>query len=84
MVSSDAYLERIGYSGVTDPNSDTLRVLHRAHMFTVPFEIERWSAYGTGFYNELVIVDLIAELESVGLAEEANTLRGFWERKVTT
>jgi hypothetical protein len=38
MVSADAYLERIGYSGVTDPNSDTLRALHRAHLFTVPFE----------------------------------------------
>lgn len=23
-------------------------------MFTVPMEIERWSAYDTGFYNELV------------------------------
>jgi len=51
-------------------------------MFTVPFEIERWSAYGTGFYNELVIVDLIAELEAVGSSEEATTLLGFWERKV--
>jgi hypothetical protein len=51
-------------------------------MFTVPFEIERWSAYGTGFYNELVIVDLIADLEAAGLRAEANTLRDFWERKV--
>jgi hypothetical protein len=51
-------------------------------MFTVPMEIERWSAYGTGFYNELVIVDLIAELAAAGMKEEADTLRGFWERKV--
>ncbi|HEX5222961.1 MAG TPA: DUF5695 domain-containing protein [Verrucomicrobiae bacterium] len=51
-------------------------------MFTVPFEIERWSAYGTGFYNELVIVDLIAELDATGMTDEANTLRGLWERKV--
>ena len=51
-------------------------------MFTVPFEIERWSAYGTGFYNELVIVDLIGELAAAGMVDEANTLRGFWERKV--
>jgi len=51
-------------------------------MFTVPFEIERWSAYGTGFYNELVIVDLIDELEAAGMTDEASTLRGFWERKV--
>lgn len=51
-------------------------------MFTVPLEIERWSANGTGFYNELVIVDVIAELAAAGMVEEANTLRGFWERKV--
>ena len=65
----------------------TREYLQRAYgtaraMFTVPFEIERWSAYGTGFYNELVIVDLIAELNANGMTDEANTLRGFWERKV--
>jgi hypothetical protein len=47
-------------------------------------EIERWSAYRTGFYNELVIVDLIAELEDAGMKAEADTLRGYWERKVNT
>jgi len=51
-------------------------------MYTVPMQIEKWSAYGTGFYNELVIVDLIRELEAAGLKAEADTLRGHWERKV--
>ncbi len=51
-------------------------------MFTVPMEIEKWSAYGTGFYNELVIVDLIDELQAAGMTAEADTLRGYWERKV--
>ncbi len=51
-------------------------------MFTVPWEIERWSAYETGFYNELVIVDLIRELERAGLRAEADRLREHWERKV--
>ncbi len=51
-------------------------------MYTVPMQIERWSAYGTGFYNELVIVDLMAELEAAGMKAEADTLRGHWERKV--
>lgn len=66
------------------PASEYLqRAYGTAHaMFTVPFEIERWSAYGTGFYNELVIVDLIADLEAAGLSAEAKTLRDFWERKV--
>ena len=38
MVSPDAYLKRMGYAGVTNPNAETLRALHRAHLFTVPFE----------------------------------------------
>lgn len=51
--------------------------------FTIPNEVwDGWSPYGTGFYNELVIVDLIAELETSGMNEEAGTLRKFWERKV--
>jgi N-hydroxyarylamine O-acetyltransferase len=33
-----AYLARIGFSGSTDPNPDTLRRLHLAHLYTVPFE----------------------------------------------
>ncbi len=33
-----AYLDRIGYSGPTDPCPETLRALHLAHLFAVPFE----------------------------------------------
>jgi Family of unknown function (DUF5695) len=52
-------------------------------MFTVPHEVWKgWSAYGTGFYNELVIVDLIHALQANGLDREAETLRQFWVRKV--
>jgi len=32
------YLERIGYAGRTEPTLTTLRALHRAHAYTVPFE----------------------------------------------
>ena len=32
------YLERIGYTGPTEPTAETLRELHRAHLLTVPFE----------------------------------------------
>lgn len=38
MVNLPAYLERIGYTGSTEPTPKTLRNLHRAHLFTVPFE----------------------------------------------
>ena len=51
-------------------------------MFTVPLEVAHWSAYETGFYNELVIVDLIDELQRAGLTAEAAQLREHWERKV--
>ncbi len=51
-------------------------------LFTVPYEVERWSAYRTGFYNELVIVDLIEDLAAAGMTAEAESLRKYWERKV--
>jgi hypothetical protein len=52
-------------------------------MFTIPHEIwSDWSAYGTGFYNEVVIPDVVNELEIAGMTAEADRLRGFWERKV--
>src|SRR5258708_24874467 len=34
----DAYLRRIRYAGETEPSQNTLRSLHRSHMFAVPFE----------------------------------------------
>ena len=52
-------------------------------MFTIPYEIERWSAYQTGLYNELVIVQLIDALYAEGMTDEAERLRMHWERKVT-
>jgi Family of unknown function (DUF5695) len=52
-------------------------------MYTVPHEIwSNWSPFGTGFYNEVVIVDLIDALQSAGMTAEADRLRGCWERKV--
>jgi N-hydroxyarylamine O-acetyltransferase len=33
-----AYLERIGYRGPITPSAGTLRALHLAHLYTVPFE----------------------------------------------
>ena len=38
MVDIPAYLERIAYSGSIDPTATSLRALHRAHLFAVPFE----------------------------------------------
>lgn len=38
MLNVPAYLERIRYAGPTAPMPETLRAIHRAHLFTVPFE----------------------------------------------
>ena len=38
MIDAGAYLDRIGYSGPTDPTAANLAALHRAHMLAVPFE----------------------------------------------
>ncbi len=34
----DAYLARIGYTGVVEPTDDCLEALHRAQFYTIPFE----------------------------------------------
>ncbi|HEY6445145.1 MAG TPA: DUF5695 domain-containing protein [Acidobacteriaceae bacterium] len=51
-------------------------------LFTVPMEVTGWSAYETGFYNEVVIPQLIDELELAGKHDEAARLRGHWVKKV--
>jgi len=38
VIDARAYLDRIGYSGPTEPTAATLAALHRAHMLAVPFE----------------------------------------------
>lgn len=53
-------------------------------MFTVPSQVIKWSAYETGFYNEIVIPTLISDLRKNGMAKEAETLSGHWGKKVKT
>ncbi len=38
MIQLDAYLNRIGYTGPREPTVETLRGVHRAHLYAVPFE----------------------------------------------
>jgi hypothetical protein len=50
--------------------------------WTIPHQIEPgWNPYGTGFYNELVMPELIRALDENGRQKQADTLRGHWERK---
>ena len=37
-MDAETYLQRIGYEGAREPTEETLRRLHRAHMYAVPFE----------------------------------------------
>lgn len=38
MLNIHGYLERIGYQGPISPTPETLNAIHRAHLFSVPFE----------------------------------------------
>lgn len=74
------------YPGIT-MKLDRATYLERAYgtalgLFTIPMEVTGWAAYQTGFYNEVVIPQLIEELDRVGKHDEASQLRGHWEKKV--
>ena len=51
-------------------------------LFTVPAELEGWSAYETGFYNELAIPEIIEALKREKMELEAQVLEGHWNRKM--
>lgn len=64
-----------------------LTYLNRAYrtavaMFTVPLEIEGWSAFGTGLYNEYSIEGIMDALEAEGMKFEKSRLERLWNRKV--
>src|SRR5579872_3843219 len=50
--------------------------------WTVPNEVENWSADAVGTMNEAFIPELIDALDHEGKADWAARLRGFWEGKV--
>jgi Family of unknown function (DUF5695) len=51
-------------------------------MVVVPRQVDGGGYNGTGFYNELVFLDIIQELEDNGKQEQASRLRNDWEQKV--
>lgn len=51
-------------------------------MFTIPEELEGWSALKTGLYNELVIPDIVRALKREGYTLESERLLNLWKRKV--
>lgn len=66
---------------------DAATYLERAYRtavayWTVPMEVEKWSANAVGTMNEAFMPELIDTLEREGRQEWADTLRGYWEGKV--
>jgi hypothetical protein len=66
---------------------DAKAYLERAYQtavayWTVPMEVEKWSADSVGTMNEAFIPELIETLEEEGHPDWAKTLRGYWEGKV--
>lgn len=72
MVDVAAYLERIGYSGDLAPTSETLRNLHRAHMYAVPFENLDISLARAIVTEEKSILRKIVEQRRGGFCYELN------------
>jgi N-hydroxyarylamine O-acetyltransferase len=72
MLNIRAYLERIGYSGPTLPIAENLRELHRAHMFSVPFENLDIGHGRKIICDEASFVRKIIELRRGGFCYELN------------
>ncbi len=67
-----AYLRRIGCNGAASPTIDTLRELHRAHLFSVPFENLDISLGRQILCNEDAFVAKIVERHRGGFCYEIN------------
>ena len=70
-----AYLDRIGVTGSLKPDADTLQMLHRAHVMTVPFENLSIHLPGEEISLELdALVDKIVTRRRGGFCYELNGL----------
>src|SRR5712691_1444436 len=67
-----AYLGRIGYKGKVSPTIETLRGLHRAHLFSVPFENLDISLGRQILCDENAFVRKIVERRRGGFCYEMN------------
>ena len=72
MLNVLAYLERINYAGPTTPTPETLRSLHRAHMFSVPFENLDIHLHRTIVCDEARFLDKIVDERRGGFCYELN------------
>jgi N-hydroxyarylamine O-acetyltransferase len=73
MLDVASYLARIGYSGTLEAGAENLRALHRAHLFTVPFENLDISLGRKIVVDQDAIVNKILELRRGGFCYELNS-----------
>lgn len=73
-MNTDAYLERINYTGSLDPTPETLRALQVAHLRTVPFENLSIHAGEPIVLEENALFTKIVERRRGGFCYEANGL----------
>ena len=72
MVDIPAYLERIAYSDSTEPTAPTLRAIHRAHLFAVPFENLDIALGRRIVTDEAKILDKVVQQRRGGFCYELN------------
>lgn len=72
MVDVAAYLARIAYRGPVEATAETLRVLHRAHLLSVPFENLNISLGRKIILDEDAILHKIVEQRRGGFCYELN------------
>lgn len=73
-MDTSRYLTRIGYSGATAPTIATLRGLHRAHLYAVPFENLDIGHGRPIVLDEAALYDKIVERRRGGFCYELNGL----------
>jgi len=73
VVDLPAYLERIAYSGSSEPTAAILRALHRAHLFAVPFENLDIALGRRIVTDETRILDKVVRQRRGGFCYELNT-----------
>jgi N-hydroxyarylamine O-acetyltransferase len=72
-MDTQAYLLRIGHTGSTTPSADTLHALHRAHLFSVPFENLDIDLGRNIPCDETAAVRKVVELKRGGFCYELNS-----------
>ena len=72
MLDSKAYLARINYTGPTNPTPETLRGLHLAHLYSVPFENLDISLHRAITCDEQRFLHKILNLHRGGFCYELN------------